>query len=360
MVRLASRPRDGAPSRNRNRNSGLEVPGHDRTAKFQGQRAFGYEAVWQKRADVGRAKAVGYAVCRTSGFDAGPTRATVSTPRKKVPARARAQTAPLPAALPGPPAAPRRILAYIDESGAKTATDPRQRFFLMSAVLINEEDRPKAIELLARIRADTKRPPGTLLHWRNIRKPETREVIALAIGAAEFLRTITVVVAHDYLEEEARIREEQSAYVSTLQFLIERMSWFGQAADRRVSFCMERIVRLTDDRFEMLLSAVRAKKEWNAFDGRAQSEHHAKRSGTKWNWIGAHRLDSPKRVELLQLADLVVSGTANAFVSGERRWLDATRSRIWRRPPLSTYGMKIHPWGRNSIAQADFAWVNGL
>ncbi len=255
----------------------------------------------------------------------------------------------------------KRVFAYIDESGAKTATDPRQRFFLMSAVLIKEEDKPRALDLLARIRVDTKRPVETLLHWRNIRKPETRDTIARAIGAAEFLRTVTVVIAHDYLEAESRIREEQIAYVQTLQFLIKRMSWYGLEVGRPVSFCMERIVRLTDERFEMLLGAVRAKKEWNAFDERARSEHHAKRTGTKWQWIGGHRLDSPRRVELLQLADLVVSGTANAFMSNNRRWLDAMRPRIWRvRLPISTYGMKIHPWGRNEAAKRDFAWVNDL
>jgi len=54
-----------------------------------------------------------------------------------------------------------RLFAYIDESGAKTATDPRQRFFLMSAVVLREEDRDRGLELLARIRAETKRPHAT-------------------------------------------------------------------------------------------------------------------------------------------------------------------------------------------------------
>jgi hypothetical protein len=252
-------------------------------------------------------------------------------------------------------------LAYIDEAGAKLPTDPRQRYFVMSAVLLRATDKPLAVQLLADMRLRTNKNPVTVLHWKSCKSEDNRHVMSSMLGAADFLTTISVVVSHDHLPEAKKIREERQAYMQTFQFLLERLSWFGQSKGQQVEFCVERVVRMSDFRFKMLLGAIHSKQPWDAYDARARSDHHARRSGTKWGSVGSSwKLSTPEQVELLQLADMTASATFAAFSTGDRRWLRAISPRIWKKPgkPNSTYGLKIHPWGTSAEAQRDLAWVN--
>jgi len=83
-----------------------------------------------------------------------------------------------------------------------------------------------------------------------------------------------------------------------------------------------------------------------------------------WNHLDPRggRIRLPTEVELLQLADLAVSGTAKAFEpdeSGrtERAYVEALAPRLYRRPParLSSYGLKIFP-----SCSSSQCWVDGL
>jgi hypothetical protein len=46
--------------------------------------------------------------------------------------------------------------------------------FVMSAVLVKDEDLPKADALLATIRTALLRAPGQTLHWRNLKQHSSR------------------------------------------------------------------------------------------------------------------------------------------------------------------------------------------
>lgn len=80
---------------------------------------------------------------------------------------------------------------------------------------------------------------------------------------------------------------------------------------------------------------------------------------------GGGTIEQPQRLEELQLADLVTSATAAAFHSdhwgnSEPRYLSTLAPRLYRRrrSPLTSYGLKMHPWSDST--KAAYPWIAAL
>ncbi|MFD6528953.1 DUF3800 domain-containing protein [Streptomyces sp. NPDC060184] len=246
----------------------------------------------------------------------------------------------------------RRLHAFIDEAGVRSHKPKASDHFILSAVIIAEEDLPEAREFLARLRKDFGRLPGDTLHWQKF-KHEERVHAARQLGEQKWATISTVVVAKRLLPVETRILNEDEAYLLTVRYLLERLSWFARDAGANLSYTLAHIVRMEVAKlraFEAVLheeGPETCRIEWSALDPRGG------------------RIEQPKRIEMLQLADIAASATYKAFDTDkfgntERRYLEYLQPRLYHRvgSSLTSYGLKMHPW--NETTKAAYQWVSGL
>lgn len=244
---------------------------------------------------------------------------------------------------------PRGLHAFIDESGQRARTPKSSDHFVMSAVVVPAEHLPDATATLASLRTDLARPSGATLHWRNIKTHTQRLRIAQVIGAQPWLTIASVVVCKPHLTAPAL--DDDTAYLYTMRFLLERLSWLARDQGRVLTGTLAHIVRFK-------LSKLRA---YEAI------LHHTPGCQIAWDSLDPTGLniDQPHRVELLQLADAAASATFAAFEGDrfsntETRYLLEMSPRLYRRPPgkLTSYGLKMHPW--TDSARAAYPWVAAL
>jgi hypothetical protein len=220
----------------------------------------------------------------------------------------------------------------------------------MSGVLIPEDNLSHAAAMLAQLRVDLGRPPGATLHWRNIKQHSQKIRVAQAIGTGDYVTVCSVVVCKRHLAS-TNMNDDQ-AYLYTMRYLLERMSWFARDNDYDLDYTLAHIVRFKKEKLREYESILRN-------DPSCQIAWlHVPRGG---------HLDQPSRIENLQIADAVASATAVAFEpdnygNTEERYLREFGARLYRRGTannaLTSYGLKLHPW--DSATKAAYPWVAAL
>lgn len=239
--------------------------------------------------------------------------------------------------------------AFLDEAGDRSHSARASDHFVMSAAVIRDEDLPAVSELLGRLRVDLMRHPTDNLHWRNLKSHSQRLHAAQAIGSWDVLTVSSVVVCKRHLKG-SLIQDESAAYLYTLRYLLERLSWFARDRGATVDYTLAHIIRFKLSKLRQYEAALLADAECQI----------------AWDSIaGPGRLDQPSRIEWLQIADLAASATYKAFEpdqygNTEQRYLQAMMPRLYRRPSgkLTSYGLKMHPW--NSDTQSAYPWVADL
>lgn len=242
------------------------------------------------------------------------------------------------------------LRAFIDESGQRAKTKSSSDHFVLSAVIMVDEDVPKSAALLAQLRADLGRNPGDTLHWNKIKGHPQRLHLAKTMAAQAWLTVSSVVVCKRHLDGGDDMHEDL-LYLYTFRYLLERLSWFARDQGRILEYTLAHVVRFKIAKLReyeaKLRSSCSCQIDWNFLDP----------SGGK--------LDQPNTLEQLQLADAAASATAAAFNvddfgNTERRYLVELAPRLYRRgnAPLTSYGLKMHPW-RDST-KAAYPWVAAL
>lgn len=243
---------------------------------------------------------------------------------------------------------PRPLHAFIDEAGQRSSSKHSSDHFVMSAVLVDELQLPRAAAFMARLRTDLRRQPGQTLHWRYLKTHADRLHAAKSLGAQPWVTVSSVVVCKRHLTGDLN---DDRAYLYTLRFLLERMSWLARDRGRELNYTLAHIVRFKMETLREYEAILRD-------DPRCQ---------VAWQAVSAHggRLDQPSRIELLQLADVAASATAVAFEpdahgNTEQRYLQEIGPRLYRRgtAPLTSYGLKMHPWSETT--KAAYPWVAAL
>jgi hypothetical protein len=242
------------------------------------------------------------------------------------------------------------IHAFIDEAGQRAATTESSDHFIMSAVLVHDDHRASATKLLADLRREIGRQPTDVLHWRNIKNHGQRIHVAQRIGGSQFLTLSTVVVLKRQFPAGSRLKDEDVAYLYTLRFLLERLSWLARDSNAMLEYTLAMV---------------------KGFPLQKLREYEQRLVGMDdcqiaWTFVpkgGA--IDQPSRLEELQLADMVASATYLAFEpdnfgNTERRYLNEIAPRLYRRFPgrLTSYGLKMHPWSAQT--RAVYQWVDAL
>lgn len=240
--------------------------------------------------------------------------------------------------------------AFIDEAGDRGHSARSTDHFVMSAVVMADTHLPAASALLAKLRQDLKRRPGDPLHWQNLRTHSHRLHAAKTLGGFAGAHIASVVVCKRDLAAK-RVPDEDVAYFYTFRFLLERLSWFARDHGSVLDYTLAAIVRFKTATLRHYEQRLRAEPGCNV----------------AWHHLDAHggRIDQPNRVELLQLADIAASATFKAFDpdefgNTEVRYLTELAPRLYRRPPgpLTSYGLKMHPW--TDAVTARYPWIAEL
>lgn len=236
--------------------------------------------------------------------------------------------------------------AYIDEAGQRSNTRWSSKHFVMAAVIVPNEDLDTVANHQALLRADINRQPGDALHWQNMKSHSHR--LHAAKSLAQMPLTVTaVVVGKDHLS--GNLPDEDHAYLYTLRFLLERLSWWARDNKTCLSYTLSHVKRFKVAKLREYEQRLRDR--WDC--------------SISWPWLdpSGGRIDRPKQVEQLQLADIAASAIFKAFEpdeygNTEQRYLQEFSDRLYRRPPgpLTSYGLKIHP----GEAKAAYPWVAAL
>ena len=250
---------------------------------------------------------------------------------------------------------PRPMLhAFIDESGQRGHSPKASRHFVMSAVVMWHDEQPVVSTWLAGLREELGRSPGETLHFQNLKSHADRLHACMSVGSQETLAIISVVVCKDHLVGTMRLNDDQ-AYLYTFRFLLERLSWLARDKKADIRYTLAHIHRFKIAKLREYESILRA-------TGKPECS-------IEWAHIhpAGGTVDQPNRVEMLQVADIAVSGIAQAFEpdrfgNTERRYLTELLPRIWARGSggnrYTTYGLKMHPW--STTTKAAYPWVATL
>lgn len=244
----------------------------------------------------------------------------------------------------------RRLHAFIDEAGVRSHSNASSDYFVMSAVVVADDDLQEAQHFLADLRKELNRGPGDQLHWVALSKHEQRVHAAKSLGAQEWATLSSVIVCKRRLSGKLAVNQ---TYLYTFRFLLERLSWLARDSHAVLSYTLAHITKpqmATPElrRYEETLQAMQTQIAWSALDPRGG------------------KIDQPMRVEMLQVADLAASATYAAFNrdrygNTETRYVEELRGRLYRRgpwSPLTSYGMKLHP--SDASTKAAYPWVAAL
>ncbi|MFJ2432944.1 DUF3800 domain-containing protein [Streptomyces anulatus] len=256
----------------------------------------------------------------------------------------------VPPQLPRAAAPQRKLHAYVDEAGVRSHSKASSDHFVMSAVIVDDEDGQAAADFLAQLRRDLRRRPGDPLHWQNFNAHTDRLHAAQSLGRQEWATISSVVVCKRHLGGSSQLNEDQ-AYLYTLRFLLERLSWYARDSSAMLTYTLAHIVRMELAKLREYEANLRVGSDcrihWPALDPKGG------------------RLDQPKRIELLQAADIAASATFAAFNPDkfgnvEPRYLEELSPRLYRRgcTAVTSYGLKMHPW--NGSTKAAYPWVAAL
>lgn len=243
----------------------------------------------------------------------------------------------------------RKLHAFIDEAGVRSRSKASSDHFVMTAVVVGDQDLPLAAQFLAQIRIDLGRRPGDTIHWVALKKHEQRVHAAKSLGSQPWVTISNVVACKRHLTN--HITDSQF-YLYTFRYLLERLSWFARDSQATLSYTLAHITRpqmtLGELRqYEAALQVMPTSIEWGALDPKGG------------------RIEQPNKVEMLQCADLAASATFRAFEpdqfgNTEQRYLGELRPRLYRRGngAITSYGMKLHPG--ESSTKAAYRWVAAL
>ena len=216
---------------------------------------------------------------------------------------------------------------YVDEAGDRGISPASNRHFVVSAVIVEDAHDVKVRTQLAALRRVLRRHPGHVLHF--VKFSHSQRLKAVQDIAGFPIATIVNVVIHKDLigqpmpaGEMAYISRPDPMYLWALRLLLERISWFvvdNGGTDAIVTFAH--------------LKGFRAKKLHDYREALETSDGVA----IRWDPFEGHpfRVDNPRSVELLQVADTAASALFRAiepdvYGNTERRYLGELAPKLYR------------------------------
>lgn len=247
-----------------------------------------------------------------------------------------------------------KIYVFVDESGQRSQSKNSSDYFIMAAVLVRASAVEEAYRSLSHLKELTNRRPEHVLHWSKL-NDRHRQIVSSKLGQFTHLHYIAAVSCRRELREMSnkalnstaevdycavpRPQTADEVYLQTFQRLLEPISWFARLHDAQAEITIEHTIRLQN-------------RTLHDFEILAKDDAHC-----AIDWLHVARpikMVHKSGEELLQLADAVASGIAQAFNGGRggvqnRSYVKAMLPRIWKGPnphypQVTTYGIVTHPW----------------
>ena len=284
------------------------------------------------------------------------------------------------------------FVAYVAESGQRKRTETNSTYFVQSAVIFDEQRTAAANKLVEAMRKHTGRAGDQHLRWSNLRRPGEREVVSELLGAARFLRIVSVVASKPLMDFQ---QGADNPFLYTFASLLQMLGRFGRAHEAPVRYVISHVRRFPTANLRFFEDLLRTnQKELEAEEpklARRQAHLRARRhlpdprEELRWvqlqlgrvhrslckhriDWAfidGPGRIDQPRRIAPLQLAGLAASAIAAAFEPDargkvRRRYLNRIAPRLDRGPlqEVQGYGLALRPW--NQAAREQHPWVARL
>lgn len=247
---------------------------------------------------------------------------------------------------------------YVDEAGDRGVSAASDCHFVVSAIIVPDSSDAQLRAELAELRAALKRHPGHVLHF--VKFSHSQRLKAVQDVARFSIATIANVVVHKDLigqplpaGEMAYISRPDPMYLWALRLLLERISWYVD--DSGGDQAIVTFAHLKGFKAQKLHDYRRALETSDGVD-------------IRWHIFENHpfRIDSPKAVELLQIADITASVLfkaiePDAYGNTERRYLEELRPKLYRRrrARVTSYGLKTFP-SRVSEPDGPLAFLRDL
>jgi hypothetical protein len=231
---------------------------------------------------------------------------------------------------------------YVDEAGDRGISAQSDCHFVVSAVIVADSADAQLRGELAELRTTLGRHPGHVLHF--VKFSHSQRLKAAQDIAGSSLAAITNVIVHKDLMGQplptgnmAYISRPDPMYLWALRLLLERVSWYvdeNGGTEAIVTFGHVKgfkAQKLHDYR-QALENSAEVEIRWHVFDGHP------------------FRIEAPKAVELLQVADTAASALfravePDAYGNTEPRYLHALGPKLYRRgiANVTSYGLKTFP-----------------
>lgn len=253
---------------------------------------------------------------------------------------------------------------YVDESGDEGfvfQSKPGQgstKWFILSAVIIRKPWGPDEVKLVDGVRADTGRPPGTLLRFRNMKHSQKRLYIDRVAGAR--LRTINILVHKPSINSPERFTNGHTLYFYVSRLLLERISWYCRDMWRPNHGGDGSADIVFDNRSSMSYEELR--EYIDRLEAMSRSGHDIQ---IDWNVIKRDQVHAKSSLRGLQVADAVASGIGaglneNGYGHTEDRFArELIQTLYHNQGKRDGYGIKI--WPREAESHIDgnsrYDWI---
>ena len=236
---------------------------------------------------------------------------------------------------------------FVDESGVRAHGPKTSEHFVMSACIVPNARKADLLATLAQIRIDLGQPAGHTIAFKNL-SHQSRLHLAKKLGAVPYLTISNVIVCKRELP--VAMSDVDAAYLYTLRYLLERVTWFVDDHGGQAYVTFAHI-----DRFKIM--------KLHSYIGILRADPSVQ---IRWQALFLPvRMETMQGNDFLQVADATASSAAQAFEPDrhgnvEPGYLQALRPRLYRRGrgAITSYGMKLHPTAMATDSR--YLWVGQL
>lgn len=230
---------------------------------------------------------------------------------------------------------------YIDEAGDRGTTMGSSRYFVVAALIVDEQKDATARQELQLLKQALGRKSTDTLHFRKLTHPQKvkacQEISTFSVQTFTSVivckRTISTPFPGGGL---AYISQPDPMYLWAIRLLLERVSWFIRdtcGGSCTVTFAhLKRFKAAKLHSYREALLYTPTSIHWPSFAGHR------------------FRLDAPNAIAMLQVADVCASAVFRAvepdqYGNREPRYLTELRPIVYRRPgsAVTSYGLKVFP-----------------
>lgn len=230
---------------------------------------------------------------------------------------------------------------YIDEAGDRGTAPGSSKYFVVTAVVVDDDKDALAREALLQLKRLLGRRPEDILHFRNLTHSQKVKACQ-TISSLPIDGFASVIVCKKILSTPfpsgglAYIAQPDPMYLWAIRLLLERVSWLIRDTGEGTSIVtfahLKRFKAVKLHSYREALRHSPTSIHWPSFEGHD------------------FRLSAPSKTHLLQVADICASALFKAvepdeYGNPEPRYLTELRSIIYRRTSglLTSYGLKVFP-----------------